>query len=410
MSRDFIRGLSGLVASAALTMAVVRAETGDPVGYVSTKLVPGTKGSVAVCLVKDYQKVDPITAVGPDYIEYASDVPPTVLGAGNSAFLEVRTGAGAGMTFPVTGFSGRRVMLGLSPLGWIAPGSVAGVRPDWTIGELFTDPVTSGIEPGETPESADTLGIVDRGSQAVRAFYFKTGAGWREVGREAEGDKATVAVPFPAALLYHRRGTRELRFYNIGAVPMPYTGIRKVFVRPGRNLITGPFTSVSRLDQWLVATSLIAGDSAPYSDSLRLMYPEAGESPVTYFRKDQGWQYVGQPGDANATFVDMYQSLDFQRIGVAGYLEFMGVQASGAQAMRVAVAEEVVPIDPAASDFTTGTLAWASEAGQRYQVQIQSAAKGAWQDFGPQVVAEGTLTRSVCRPDGRGLIRILEKP
>jgi len=88
----------------------------------------------------------------------------------------------------------------------------------------------------------------------------------------------------------------------------------------------------------------------------------------------------------------------------------VGVQESGSTMQRIATAETVIPIDHAASNFPAGSLAWASEAGKRYRVQIQSNARDAWQDFGPEVVAEGNMTRCTRKPEGQGLFRILELP
>ncbi len=390
---------------------VVRAETGDPVGYVTCRLLAGGKGAMALSLVKDYTVVGPIAAVGSDYVEYSSDLPAGLKGSGDSAFLEIRTGTGAGVTLPVSGYSGKRVTLGRSPQGLIAPGDKAGVRPDWTIGELFVDPVNRGIVTGENPETADTVGIFNPQTQRMKVYYFKTDAGWREVGREHEGDKANVPVPFPTAPVYQRRGSANLDFLVVGAVPMPFEGRRKVFVWPGRNLITSPFTSVTHVSDWLAESSLVTGASAPKSDSMQLSYWEGGESPVIYYRKNKGWRFVGALGDASATLVEMYQAIDFQRVGDAGYLDFFAIGPVNQAALLALASGTVVPVDPAESDFVAGLIGWSSVEGKKYQLQIQGSGASGWQNHGEVVTAEGDTTRSLCRPTtGNGLIRVLELP
>ena len=390
---------------------VVRSETGDPAGYVTWRLLAGEKGAMALSLVKDYKVVGSVTAVGSDYVEYATDLPADLKGNGNSAFLEIRTGAGAGVTLPVTGFSGKRVTLGRSPVGLIVPGNKAGVRPDWTIGELFVDPVNRGIVTGESPETADTVGVFNPQTQSMKIYYFKTDAGWREAGRESEGDKANAPVPFPNAPVFQRRANTDLNYLLIGAVPMPYEGRRKVYVWPGRNLITSPYTSVTRIGDWLDESSLESGSSAPKSDSMQLCYWEGGESPVVYYRKNKGWRFVGVDGDASATRVELYQAIDFQRVGQAGYLDFNAVIPMNQRALQALSQEKVVPIDPAKSDFVGGLVGWSSSAGKKYQLQIQGAGTSAWQNHGEVVTADGDITRSLCRPSsGNGLIRVLELP
>jgi len=390
---------------------VVRSETGDPVGYLTCRLLAGEKGAMALNFVKDYKVLGLVTAVGSDYVEYAADLPADLKGSGNSAFLEIRTGAGAGVTLPVTGFSGKRVTLGRSPAGLIVPGDKAGVRPDWTIGEVLVDPVNRGIVTGESPETADTVGVFDPQTQSMKIYYFKTDAGWREAGRESEGDKANTPLPFPVAPVFHRRGSSNLDFIILGAVPMPFDGRRKLFVWPGRNLITGPFTSVTQVSDWLDEASLESSPSAPKSDSMQLCYWEGGESPVVYYRKNKGWRFVGVDGDASATRVELYQAIDFQRVGQAGYLDFNAVIPMNQRALQALSQEKVVPIDPAKSDFVGGLVGWSSSAGKKYQLQIQGAGTSAWQNHGEVVTADGDITRSLCRPSsGNGLIRVLELP
>jgi hypothetical protein len=384
-------------------------EVGDPVGYATFRLVAGEKGAIGLNLVKGYSVLGDVVAVGEDFVEFPS-LPGTLTGPGGSAFLEIRTGAGAGMTLEVSGATGNRVHLKRSPLGWIAPGDKAGVRPDWTIGELFRDPAVTGILAGESHLTADTVGIFDAETQAMRVFFYQADAGWREVGRESDGDMADVPIPFPLAPLYHRRGSASLEFLTLGAVPMPYDVRRKVYVRPGRNLISSPFTSVQRVADWLDPASVVSGPSAPRSDSMKLIFPQGGESRVFYHRKNRGWRFAGGQQDASDASVDIVQAVDFQRVGPAGYLDFQTIAPVQAKSAAIAPAGNLLPIDPSATDFVAGLVGWKSKAGRSYQLQIQSAGSTVWRDHGAVVAAQGDITRSLCRPEGNGLIRVLELP
>jgi hypothetical protein len=210
--------------------------------------------------------------------------------------------------------------------------------------------------------------------------------------------------------VYQRRGATKLDFINVGSVPMPFEGSRKVFVWPGRNLIASPFTSANRVTDWIAVSPLVSAPSAPRSDSMQLSYWEGGESPVIYYRKNHGWRFAGIPGDASATLVEMYQAVDFQRVGTAGYLDFHAVGPVTQKALLAPPSGTVLSVDPAKSDFVAGLVGWASQTGKKYQLQIQAVGSSAWQNHGEVVVADGDQTRSFCRPEGNGLIRVLELP
>jgi hypothetical protein len=372
--------------------------------------MPGeAKGLLAGYLVNLYSTLGAVTGVGADYIEYASDLPPNLMGQWSSAFVEVRVGSNAGLSLPVTGFSGRRVMLARSPLGLIFPGDQVGVRPNWSLGELVNPTSGGQLLEGDSAETADTLGLLDPVTQTMRVFYRKTGEGWREAGREAEGDCSATPVPFPAALQFHRRASTNLDVVVYGAVPMPYRGTRMVPVWPGRNLIAGPMTSTTSLDQWMPFGDLLEGDSAPRADTVRLSFPFSPPTPVIYRRTGEGWRFVGAPGDAGQTTVELTQAIDLQRVGEAGYLKFVGVPPEPSSLNVAVVADTVVPVDPGLCDFPARRIGWASERGKTYQVQVQQWGTSTWGNAGAPVVAEADVCKATVSVSGNGTFRIVER-
>jgi hypothetical protein len=410
MKPRFACRLGAFAAAAVHLVGVALAETGDPAGYITMRMPADAKGLLAGYLVNSYSTLGTVTGVGADYIEYGSDLPANLLGKWSSAFLEIRVGSNAGLSLPVTGFSGKRVTLGRSPLGLISPGDRVGVRPNWSLGELVTPIAGSQLLEGESAETADTLGLLDPVAQTMRVFYRKTGEGWREAGQESAGDCSSTPVPFPAALQFHRRASTDLDLMVIGAVPMPFEGTRMVPVWPGRNLIAGPLTSATRLDQWMPFDDLLEGDSAPHADTVRLSFAFTPQTPVIYRRTGEGWHYVGAPGDAGQTPMDLAQAIDLQREGAAGYLKFAAVTPqAGALRVAAAAAETVVPVDLGLCVFPARQIGWASEPGKTYQVQVQPRGSSTWSDAGAVVVAQAETCKATVNVSGNGTFRIVER-
>jgi hypothetical protein len=393
---------------ALLASTSLRAESTDVVGYFTCTLMPGQKGAMQVNMVNSYRMKEAVVGVGSDHVEFAIDIPPDIMGAGGSAFLEIRSGPGQGSTIPVSGFSGRRLDLARSPLGLVLPGNIVSIRPDWTLDELFFSALDRGIVAGQTHASADTIGIFDASTQRMKVYFFKTGQGWRQVGKEHEGDKANDPVPFPTAPVYHRRGAEKLDFAVVGAVPMPYEGERTVFVWPGRNLVSLPFTSSTRMEEFFHSEDLTSRGSAPASDTWRFHYQNGGSSPVIYLRHSERWRYVGG-GDAAEQPIELGQALDLQRRGAAGYLRFNGIRTTTVRAVRAATGQEL-PIDRTLSDFPAGVIGWKSIAGRRYQVQTRPSGESEWSNHGEALTAVSASTRHSCQLQGSGLIRVLALP
>lgn len=403
-------GLSSLLIVCA-GISPLTGATGDPFGYITLSRPAGSTGLLGLPMVEDYRHLGFATAVGSDYIDFANPLDVSMLGDAGSGFIEVREGPHAGLTLQASGIAGQRIFLDRSPAGLVFPGNKVGIRPNFTIASIFGANNFTGVLEAETAEEADTIGIWNAVTQSSKIYYYKTGAGWREVGNEAAGDQSGTPIPYPSALTVNRRANTRLDVVVLGAVPMPMTQ-QILPVWPGRNLLSGPFASVTRIDDWGLRSSLfpiLAGPSAPRSDTMRLTYGDGSSSKVVYFRENQGWRTVGRPEDAADTRVEFSQAIDFQRAGPAGYVRFAGVIPPVTAALQT-TAIATVPIQKVANTPDGPRIEWASEAGTTYQIQARAGSQLAWADLGEPVVADGPLSHAIRRPEGNGILRILVAP
>jgi hypothetical protein len=385
-------------------------DTTDPVGYLTLSLPAQATGLLALQLVEYNRYTSSAIAVGSNYVEFAATLDPTILGDQGNGFIQVREGTHAGLILQATGISGRRILLDRSPVGLVFQGDLIGIRPNHTIGSLFGVDNFTQVLAAPTPENADTIGILDARTQTLKGYYFKSGAGWREIGNESAGDRSNTAVPYPSALNFTRRASTPLNIIMLGTVPMPMTQ-QILPVWPGRNLLSGPFSSVTRIADWnLLSTPfpILAASSAPRSDTLRLTYADGSSSKVVYFRENHGWRTVGETEDASNMPVEFSQAVDFQRAGPAGFIRFTGVIGGPSPLLAQPVAS--VPIQKVANTPEGPRIEWASEAGTTYQIQARASGQLAWADLGDPVVADGPLSHAIRRPEGNGILRILVAP
>jgi hypothetical protein len=402
----------GLASLLVLCVGITRAvgDESDIVGYNTVSIPAGSTGLLALQMVEGTRYIGSVSSVGTDYVEFADVLDPSMLGAQGSGSIHVRAGTHPGLNLRANGISGRRVSLDRSPVGWISPGDQVGIRPDSTFASIFGAEEVWSLQTAADPDDADLVGIWDAVTQTSRVYFFKSGAGWREVGNESAGDRSETVIPHPAALIFTRRGATPLDFVVVGTVPMPLAQ-QILPVWPGRNLISSPFSSITRIDDWGLQSppfDILAGPSAPRSDTLRLTYADGSSSKVVYFRENQGWRTVGRPEDAADTRVEFSQAVDFQRAGPAGFIRFTGVVEGPSPLLTQPIA--TVPIRKVANTPEGPRIEWASEAGTTYQIQARASGQLAWADVGDPVVADGPLSHAIRRPEGNGILRILVAP
>ncbi len=403
------RTIQALLFGLAISCPMAEAQTlTDPFGYMTFQFVAGKKGAMAIPMANYYKILSPITAAGVDYVEYGVDLPLDLLGTAGNACLDIRTGPGAGESLRVTGFSGRRVNFEGPARVPIDGGIEVGIRPNWTIGELIGSPPPPEIQQGTSAATADVIGLQNPATQTIREFFYMTGAGWREIGHEMEGDRSAIAIPYRSSLQFLRRGGTNIDIVLHGLVPMFYANTHWVRVWPGRNLLTTPFSPATKVSDLFITSSLISGGSAPRSDCFRIVYADATRSPILYHHQQNGWTSIGGGADvAGETPINLTEALDFQHVGPVGYVQFNTAFPQMAAARSAGVVEEVISVDPALSDFPARKLGWVSRPGTSYQVQIQPLGTTLWTDYGTPVVASGEVCQKVCRPEGMGIYRIV---
>lgn len=392
-------------------LAELRAEVTDPTGYVSYPIPAESRRLVGVALFGNPSFYGTVTEVLPTGLRIHTDNTwhPPVMGDASTACVTVRAGLHAGLTATATAHADGVLTLQNPPGDMFAVGDTIQIFPDHTLGSLFGTENQTGLMPGTTAGEADTIGVWDAATQSSRVYYYQSETGWREAGKEAEGDRVNATIPFPAAIVINRRAETPLVFTVLGFAPMPLE--QRLFpVSPGRNLISAPFTVVTKVSDYELYVpdsplSVIAGASAPEADTIRFTnLTTATESEVIYYQLGAGWRVVGSGADAGETPVELGQAMDLQRVGPAGYIKARGLpdQPAAARAL-VAATEEEIPIKrhlPAAGGVQ---IEWEATPGHSYVIQIQPLGQNGWQNL-----ATSSSGSVVCKPSGQGKIRILE--
>lgn len=394
----------------------------DPVGYIGTSVAAHSVTLVPVNLVNQFTLVERVVAVDQQGIQFASPIPVESLGEANAAFAEVREGAMPGLKLEIAAVAGDRLLLEWSPLGLIQPDDLITVRPSRLLGELLGSPPFY-LETGSHAEEADTVGLWNPITQTSRIFYYKTGQGWREAGKENEGDRASTPVPFPSGLIIRRRAATGTQVVITGSVPVPYFGFHYYCVRPGRNVISAPLSNSRKLADFLGPWSdsgygLASGPSAPESDTIRF-YQSAGPggaasslSPVVYLRSDRTWRAAGTDEDASNLSLEFSQCLDLHRVGPAGLLRLSGITEpsptpSPALEAGSAPSSESIPITLLARTPSGLRVHWIAEPETVYQLQSLPPGAPQWLNIGPPVTTSAHTASQEFTPTGQGILRIV---
>ena len=396
--------------------------TSDPVGFLTNTLVANSVTLVPVNLVRDWTFAARVVEVDQQGIRFTQQIPADVLMGVGVGFAEVREGSLAGgLKLGITGIVGDRLLLEWSPQGMIQPNDLVCIRPEWTIGGLLGSSESYWLEAGSNVNQADTVGLWDPATQTSRVFYFRTGQGWVEAGKESDGSKASVPIRFPGGLIIRRRAATEGSVVIWGAVPIPLSGY--YVVRPGRNVVSAPFSPANRISDFLPpldsSCGLTSGPSAPESDTLRFTRTDGSLSPVVYLRSDRTWRAAGSDQDAGNLELTFSQCIDFHRVGPAGLLRIAGgieTAPAPAPAPRLPSDVEAAPVPPEAKIAILSLVRsegglivrWAAESGAIYQVQSRPPGESQWRDIGPPVTATGENASLEFQPTGQGILRIVK--
>jgi len=411
------RWRQGLLLLASLAgLAHLRADVTDPFGYFSHSIPAQSRRLIGVPLLGDPSFYGTVTEVLPSGLRIHTDDTwhPPVMGNSATACVAVRAGLHAGLTVSATAYADDVLTLLNPPGGMFATGDTIQIFPDHTLGSLFGVENQIGLMAGASAAEADTIGVWNAATQSSRVFYYQSESGWREAGKEAEGDRVNATVSFPGAIVINRRADAPLTFTLLGAVPMPMEQ-RLVPVSHGRNLISAPFSMAPKVSDYELYVpgspfSVIAAASAPEADTIRFTnFSTATESEVIYSQLGAGWRVVGTSGDAGETPVELGQAMDLQRVGPAGYIKARGISEQPAAARALMTApDDVIPIKRRLPAEGGVRLEWDASAGHSYKVQVQPLGQSGWQDLVAPVLATSGTGSVVCKPSGQGQIRIVK--
>jgi hypothetical protein len=399
----------------ALAGSVSGQEYSDPVGYTSHTLPGNSECLLPLQLAQPVSFKEFVTEVTASGIRFAKQIPWGAFGEAGKGYMEVRVGNMAGLAIPATAFSGNFLTLERSPVGLVSVGDFASIRAEQSLGQVFGDPEYLALQTGTTALEADNVSIWDVRTQTSRVFYFHTGQGWREAGKEAEGDKALAPVLFPSGVIVRRRAATPVIVVVTGSVIIPLEN-RYHPVWPGRNIISAPFTHAPTVSYYIrplqdAPFTVTSAASAPKADTLRFTRFEGTISPVIYFRTNQ-WRVVGADQDAENTNIDFNPCLDLQRFGGAGYIRFWGFDTSQSTQTR-AVAASVAPVTevkPVTLNLSATGLRvnWPAKPGVIYQVQTQPIGASTWTNLQEPVQSATAIASITFRPVGNGIIRVIQ--
>ncbi|MGB6221442.1 MAG: hypothetical protein WBG04_10425 [Haloferula sp.] len=384
----------------------------DPIGFATLNVPAGSQGLLAIHLVKPITFKGFVADVDGVNVEIAALLPANLLGSVGSGFLSVRQGRNPGLTVDVDSFVGSSLTMKDNVNGLLRPGDQIDIRPHQTIAEVF-NPDLANLFAADLADEADTIFLWNPENQVPKGYFIDSAGDWLEIGNESAGDQSATLLPYPGAVIVNRRADTELDFTNVGTVLEPaYERVIKVW--PGRNLISAPFTSVERVDEWQLFSatsdfSLQGGPSAAKADAFQLTYANGTRSNFLYYRQSLGWRSVGVQGDAGSTPVDVTQAIDLHRYQSGGYLRIAGEPETvpGSQAL---MSLRVAPVDEVEVSVRGGRLVWAAELGKRYQLQARKQGRKVWEDFGEMVTADGPTCEVPIEVEGSGLLRVIAVP
>lgn len=387
----------------------------DPVGYFIHTLPGNSERLLPLQFAQPASLMEFVAEVTASGIRFASQIPRGAFGESGRGYMEVRVGSMAGLAIPATSFKGDFLTLERSPVGLVSVGDYASVRAEQTLGQVFGDPAFLTLQSGTSALEADNVSIWDVRTQTSRVFYFHAGRGWREAGKEAEGDKGLTPVLFPSGVIVRRRASTSANVTVLGSVIVPLEN-RYHPVWPGRNIISAPFTDAPTVSYYIrplqdAPFTVTSAASAPKSDTLRFTRIDGNISPVIYFSTNQ-WRVVGNDQDAGDTNIDFVPCLDLQRVGGAGYIRFRGIDTSlpaptRAMAARMTPVTEVKPVTLHLSAAGL-RIHWPAKPGVTYQVQTQPIGASTWTNLQEPVQAATSFASITFHPVGNGIIRVIQ--
>jgi uncharacterized protein (TIGR02597 family) len=224
-------------------------------------------------------------------------------GANGPHYLEITSGAYAGLTADVVATQGatKSLLLSIDLSALLDGGESFKVRPHWTLASVFGPANEAGLG-GGSAVTADEIMILNPATRLYTTYFYKTtglgGSGWRSTASFTT-DQSNARIALGQGLLIRRKQTNDLSIRLFGAVKPGNTLLQ---VLPGLNIVA----NVAPADRTLGSSQLYTGDpqtglaggSIVTADKLLLF---DGAVYKTYYYKTTGLGGIGWRSAASSS-------------------------------------------------------------------------------------------------------------
>lgn len=288
------------------TLADGTSFTGDPVGFVTTDIKPGTEAAPANSFVSSVFENRPASAGS---VSAVNGLALTLDGVdwaagpyGGNHYIEITSGPNAGLwTDIVSADPSARTLTTNDDLSAFAEaGTKVALRKYVTLANFLGASAESGLRGGSSLAAADEVAIYEGAKPAVYWHYDGTGggtAGWYDSAYEPSGD--TIIAPGQGVVV-RRKSSDPLAFTQAGVVKHGPTG---VVVNPNLNVIGNPAV----LDLTLDASQLFTSDAATGVAASSAL--EGADQVVVYGAGAPSiyWRYDGSQGGTPGWYDSAWQ-------------------------------------------------------------------------------------------------------
>ena len=318
-----------LVASATAGFATSTTVSTDPVGFTTGTAVGQTNGAVYglsylspdLTRPVDYAGIIPTNGVSSSgtagstlTFSAGTFTGLTFTGTGNSHYIEITSGSGAGAMSAIVDSDNDHVITLADDLSAIIDNSggttTFKTRPHWTLATLFGGTNSAGFQAGTSASQADTISVFSPGTGAYDTYYFhSTHNRWQK----GASDATNAIIPPDRGFLVERILQTSLAFVIQGSVK---TGTTGVYITGGTGGIGGqynnfvcqpyPMNSVTLANSGLftnnVNTGVQAGTSSSSADTVNIFNP-ATQSYSTYYYHSTHNRWQQGASDASSVMI-----------------------------------------------------------------------------------------------------------
>jgi hypothetical protein len=238
-------------------------------------------------------------------------------GAGNAHFVEVITGANAGIMSDIVATGANSVTLSQDLAAMISAGDSIRIRAHHTIGSVFGAANEFGFTADNLAASADVIQVLGAGS-----FYYAPSGGPNFTGGWVDiqfGDAANTVLYPDQGIVVRRIGTDPVDVKLLGAVKEGPTAIT---VESGFSLVANVYPTDVSLDASALDNIVVKDNAAAAADNIRIQTTAGGGFETFYYAPAGGPNFNGgwvdvQFGARGGQVVAAGSSFIFDRRGAA---------------------------------------------------------------------------------------------